>query len=304
LFVLSRSKSLTAGTGFWIVALSAIALGLSGCSAHAPAVANVPAKVPLRTATKAELLTAYSQLAHGVTSINAGVTMQLTAASSYTGVITQYHQVEGFLLAQRPSSIRVIGQAPVIGTNIFDMVSDGQTFQIFIPSRNQFLTGPAQLEKPSEKPVENLRPQHLLEAVFWQPVAASEPVLVEQVTDAGKPYYVLTVARAKGGSGAESSDWEIARKIWFERTGLTMARLEEYGDQGVLEADISFAQWDVSSGASYPKQITLARPTDGYTLVLSILKLTPNQEITADRFVLAQPPNAQVVHVGEEGDTK
>ena len=121
--------------------------------------AKVPANVPLRTATKAELVTAYDQLAHAVTSINAGVTMQLTAASSYTGVITQYHQVDGFLLAQRPSSIRVIGQAPVIGTNIFDMVSDGKTFQIFVPSRNQFLTGPAHLQKPSEKPVENLRPR-------------------------------------------------------------------------------------------------------------------------------------------------
>ena len=286
-----------------MAALCATTLWVSGCSGRPPAVAKVPVKVPLRTASKSELVTQYNQLARGITSLNASVTMQLTAASSYTGVITQYHQVEGFLLAQRPSSIRVIGQAPVIGTNIFDMVSDGKTFQIFIPSRNQFLTGPAQLEKPSEKPVENLRPQHLLQAVFWQPIAASDPVLIEQLAEADKPYYVLTVARSNP-AGIQNQDWEIARKIWFERVGLTMTRIQEYGDQGVLEADISLAQWDVFSGASYPKQITLARPSDGYTLVISILKLTPNQEITPDRFGLAQPPNAQVVHVGEEGEEK
>jgi outer membrane lipoprotein-sorting protein len=286
-----------------MVALAAMAFWASGCTSHAPVVAKVPANVPLRTATKAELVTAYNQLAHAVTSINAGVTMQLTAASSYTGVITQYHQVDGFLLAQRPSSIRVIGQAPVIGTNIFDMVSDGKTFQIFVPSRNQFLTGPAHLQKPSEKPVENLRPQHLLEAVFWQPIADSDPVLIEQAMEADKAYYVLTVVR-NGAGGAQHADWQIARKIWFERVGLTMTRLQEYGSDGTMDADISLAQWDTFSGVNYPKQITLARPSDGYTLVISILKLTPNQEIAADRFVLAQPPNAQVVHVGEEGDPK
>jgi hypothetical protein len=261
--------------------------------------------VPLRTASKAELVAAYNQLAHSVTSINAGVTMQLTAASSYTGVITQYHQVEGFLLAQSPSKIRVIGQAPVLGTNIFDMVSDAQTFQIFVPSRDQFLTGPAQLEKPSDKPVENLRPLHLLEAVFWQPIGAAEPALIEQETDSGKAYYVLTVVRSKPSSSAGNPDWQIARKIWFERVGLAMTGIQEYGDDGQKVADISYAQWDTFPGMKYPKQIALARPADGYTLQIVIAKLTLNEEITADRFVLAQPAGSQLVQMGQaEGDTK
>ena len=67
--------------------------------------------------------------------------MSPVAGSAYTGVIEEYHDVGGFILAARPAMIRVIGQAPVVSKDIFDMVSDGQTFRIFIPSKNSFLIG-------------------------------------------------------------------------------------------------------------------------------------------------------------------
>ena len=97
--------------------------------------------------------------------------MKLTAGSAYSGVIEQYHEVNGFILAARPADIRVIGQAPVVSKNIFDMVSDGSTFSIYIPSKNKFIVGPANLERRAEKPIENLRPQHLVDALFWPVIA-------------------------------------------------------------------------------------------------------------------------------------
>jgi hypothetical protein len=98
------------------------------------------------------------RLAISISALNASVTMKLSAGSAYTGAIEQYHEVNGFILAQKPSSIRVVGQAPVVGTNIFDMESDGKTFDVFIPSKNRFVTGPDNLERSFAKPIENLRP--------------------------------------------------------------------------------------------------------------------------------------------------
>src|ERR1700690_624948 len=65
---------------------------------------------PLQTAAKPELIEQYNKLANSIPSINASVTIQLTAGSSYSGVIQQYHEVNGFVLARKPSDIRVIGQ--------------------------------------------------------------------------------------------------------------------------------------------------------------------------------------------------
>jgi len=176
---------------------------VAGCAAsHTTTVKPSGPPVQLQTATKQELIERYNQQAGAFTSLNWTVTMTLTAGSAYTGVIKQYHEVKGFILAQRPASIRVIGQAPVVGTNIFDMESDGETFHIFIPSQNKFLTGPATLERPSAKPIENLRPQHIIGAIFWEPIPPQDPILIEEADDSASRDYVLTAIRRAEKSGA------------------------------------------------------------------------------------------------------
>jgi outer membrane lipoprotein-sorting protein len=261
--------------------------------------------VPLQTATREDLIAQYNREADGVTSINASVTMTLTAGSAYSGVIKQYHEVNGFILAEKPAKIRVIGQAPVVGTNIFDMESDGQTFNIFIPSQNKFLTGPANLERPSAKPIENLRPQHLTSAIFWQPIPDSAPVLMENASEAGGQYYVLTVVRiARRSEGAPPeattrADWEIALKVWFDRTDLRISRLQTYDAGGKIASDIRYAGWDAFESVKYPRQIRLSRPANDYALQIGITKATFNEPLPDDRFVLRKPPAAELVNVGE-----
>ena len=60
-------------------------------------------------------------------SINAAVELMPVAGSTYSGLIEEYHDVSGFILAAQPAKIRIIGQAPVLAKNIFDMTSDGQS---------------------------------------------------------------------------------------------------------------------------------------------------------------------------------
>ncbi|MFZ0979852.1 MAG: hypothetical protein WAN23_10670 [Candidatus Acidiferrales bacterium] len=253
--------------------------------------------VALQTASKADLIAEYNRQATAVTALNTGVTVTLTAGSQYTGVIKQYHQITGFILAERPSSIRVIGQAPVVGTNIFDMVSDGETFEIFIPSQNKFITGSENVERPSAKPIENLRPQHLINAVFWNAIPADAPVLFEQEREGNSQFYVLTVVRA--ASGASPQDWEIASRIWFDRADLSIARIETYDPGGTLVSDVRYSGWDTFGGVRYARQISLERPENDYRLDIGITKMTLNETITSDRFVLKQPPGTQLERVGE-----
>jgi outer membrane lipoprotein-sorting protein len=255
------------------------------------------APVALETASKADLIAQYNRQAEALTSLSAAVTMTLRAGSAYTGVIKQYHEITGFILAEKPSDIRVIGQAPVVGTNIFDMVSDGLTFDIFIPSQNKFIIGPANVERPSAKPIENLRPQHLLNAVFWSPIPMDTPVLVEEVPEGTSQFYVLTVVR---GARDGAQNWEIGRKIWFDRANLNIARVETYDPDGKLVSDVGYGNWDTFGGIRYPRQISLERPANDYRLDIGVTKLTPNETITPDRFALKQPPGTQLERVGED----
>lgn len=246
-------------------------------------------------------------MAEGVKTLNATVQLKLTAGSQYSGVIQEYHEVKAFLLAKRPEEIRMIGQAPVIGTTVFDMASDGKTFEVWIPSKNKFLTGPVALERQSEKPVENLRPQHLLDALLWPPIRKEEAVLFEEYNDESGRYYVLTLLR--GGY-----QMEILRKIWFDRSNLQVSRLEDFAPKGVLLSDVHFSDWQplapVQGNAAatppngsvdqFPRAIRIDRPKDDYHLDLQVTKVSLNEDLPTDRFALEQPAGAETVRVGDE----
>jgi outer membrane lipoprotein-sorting protein len=291
----------------WMIVATAAAISCSCGATHVSTKRNIPAAMrPVALdASREELLEKYNAVAQGVKSINATVELKPTAGSQYSGIIEEYHEVKAFLLAARPAKIRMIGQAPVIGKTIFDMNSDGQTFRVAIPSKNKFIVGPVAAERTSSKPIENLRPQHLLDALLWPAVQKEETVLFEEFNDAGGRYYVLTVLR--GGYQTE-----ILRKIWFDRADLQVSRLQVYGPKGLLLSDSHFSDWKPLLGdqeyvgatpsgiASFPMEIRIERPHDDYQLELAITKLMLNQEIPADRFSLEQPEGTELVNVGEE----
>ncbi|PYU29387.1 MAG: hypothetical protein DMG31_17675 [Acidobacteria bacterium] len=297
---------------FRVAELVLLSLALTGCAVSQKRAVPQNAIRPALEADQAQLVDSYNRQANAVRALNASVQMSPTAGSTYSGVIHEYHQVGGFVLAARPAMIRVIGQAPVVATNIFDMVSDGQTFRIFIPSKNEFLVGPTQLERATKNPIENLRPQHLLDAFFWTPIRAAEPVVLEQVEAPPARYYVLSVLRGSG------SDLEIARKIWFDRSDLRVSRLQIYGPAGRLDSDVSYADWqDVpppnpqENGAPaapsgnpaatplvFPRTFRIARPQQDYQLSVVITKLALNTGIPADRFSLMQPAGTELVNLG------
>ena len=294
----------------WMVSVALAAALAAGCAVSRRTIVKRPSGPPeaLQTATKQQLIDLYDYQANSITSMDAAVTMVLTAGSAYTGVIEQYHEVSGFILAQKPANVRVIGQVPVVGTDIFDMVSNGETFHIFIPSKNEFVVGPAKLERPSSKPIENLRPQHLTSALFWEPISLSDPVLFEQTAEGPKAYYVLTIIHRVGpadAANAAEANWEIARKIWFERVKLQVARIQTYDAAGQLASDIRYSDWDRFGAERYPRQISLNRPSSDYNLDLHIVHIALNIAIAADRFVLKQPAGTELVRVGEpKGNAK
>src|SRR5712671_4941617 len=292
-----------------LAAISCSCGGGSGVRVHTQL--TQPDKPIAKDATREELLDAYNLIARSTKTLNATVVLKPTAGSKYSGVIDEYHEVKAFLLAARPAEIRVIGQAPVIGTTVFDMASDGETFRVSIPSKNKFIVGPVAVERASSKPIENLRPQHLLDALLWPEIRKEESVTLREFNDENARYYVLTVLR--GGYQVE-----VLREIWFDRADLQVARMQTFGPKGLLLSDIRLVDWQPSDNAAgqtvstassssaplFPRAIRIERPHDDYKLDLQVTKVRMNEEIPADRFKLEQPPGSELAPVGEATENK
>lgn len=286
-----------------LLTLSALACGCGGRGGVTKTTNIPPAARPVYLdASREQLLDRYNALAQNLQTLDATVDLKPYAGSAYSGVITEYHDVKAFLLASRPYNIRMIGQVPVIGTTVFDMASDGQKFEVSIPPRNKFLVGPVSLNRPSSKPIENLRPQHLVDALLWPDVLKEETVLVEEYNDDAARYYILSVLRG----GYQS---EILHRIWFDRSDLHLARLETFGPKGALLSDVFYTNWQsvlmtAAPASSYPRGIRIDRPHDEYRLDLTVTKIALNDPLLPDRFALSAPTGAEVVQLTNGSEDK
>ncbi len=308
MIALGERETLRKNQRIWVLLLAFLAMPAAGCITIKTRTTVKKEEIrPQLESSEDDLLASYNKQVKSVQSLQATVDLIPSTGTTYSGVIEEYHDVPGFILAQRPATVRVIGQAPVVAKNIFDMVADEKEFRIYIPSKNSFLVGTTALVRPSKKPLENLRPQHILEALFWPELSPSANVLFEQFDFNVSRYYILTLLnQAKGGK------LSIARKIWYSRTDLQVSRVQIFGAGGKLDSDVTYADWEPvapaegtasTSTASFARDIHIWRPQDDYKLEVKILKLTLNEPISPDRFELAQPAGTELVHVGDEPST-
>ena len=259
--------------------------------------ASAPPK-PALLASRQQLVERYDRQAESVRTLHATVRLKAETGSAFAGVIKEYRQITAIVLAAQPSSVRVVGQAPVVGADIFDMVSDGKTFRMYVPSKKRFLVGPARLEQAGKKAIENLRPQPIFDALLWPRIGPEETVVLEQEFEEQPPEqdYVLTVLRRAGEA------FEVDRRIWFDRADLDVSRIEIFGPGGRLESDIRYGAWSGESGGpEFPRRIVLRRPNEDYRLEIDVTRLTLNQPIPPERFELEQPAGSELVKVGESG---
>ncbi|MGH9803674.1 MAG: hypothetical protein ACRD4D_00775 [Candidatus Acidiferrales bacterium] len=270
-----------------------------------------PEKVlPLQTATLDELVATLRRQQESVRTLNAEAELAPSTGSAYSGVIEEYHDVRAFILAvRRPESsaatssnpgepaeqVRMIGQAPVVRRTIFDMVADDESFRVLIPSKNKFIIGPNSARREAKSPIENLRPQHLFDAVFPQAPYSGTPVLLEENEVGGRRYYVISEIVL-----GEKGQFLLNRKWWFERSRLDVVRFQRFDDSGHLMADVHYSAWMESSDTPYPSQIELARPHEDYRLKLLIRELKLNEPIEADKFRLEQPGGTDLIDLAKD----
>ncbi len=306
--MLREQETLRKNPRTWVLLLALLTMQAAGCITIKRRTEVRKEEVrPQLESSEQDLLANYNNQVRAVQTLQATVDLIPSTGTTYSGVIEEYHDVPGFILAQRPATVRVIGQAPVVAKDIFDMVADEKEFRIYIPSKNSFLVGSTALNRPSKKPLENLRPQHIVEALFWPEFSSSDNVLFEQFDFNVSRYYILTLLRqATGGK------FEIARKVWYSRIDLRVSRVQLFGAGGKLDSDIQYSDWQPvpapegappAQQANFARDIHIWRPQDDYKLEIKILKLTLNETISPDRFELAQPAGTDLVRVGDESSS-
>src|SRR5271165_4329108 len=122
----------------------------------------------LLVATRDQLSERIASLYNSINSFQATITMTPSVGSVYKGQINEIADVKAIILFRKPSDIRIQAQAPVVRTQVLDMVSNGTEFGVFLNSKNLFIHGLNSAPATSKNKIENLRPAAFLSSLMIQ----------------------------------------------------------------------------------------------------------------------------------------
>jgi hypothetical protein len=257
----------------------------------------------VQTVMPDQLVERLNQRWDALDSLNASVEIQASVLKSKEGVAKDYTSVRGIILMLKPEMLRVYGRVPVLGTRMFDMVSDGKDFTLWIPSKNMAFKGANTVKKKSANQLENLRPGFFLDAIVVQGLEPDDLYSVvadsETVEDAARkhlftvPEYILSISRHK----LASNQLTPVRVITFHREDLLPYQQDLYDTEGNLETQVSYSAYQDFGGSKYPSRVVIKRPLEDIQVVLTIDKVMENPKnppLTGDEFVLKLTEGTQI----------
>ena len=276
----------------------------TGCLRHTRVVQVVKPPSVVVTASAQTLVSRLNAEFDAVRTLTTTVDVVASVGGGATGKVTEYRPFHGYIIIEKPRSLRVILQVPVLGSRGMDMVSDGQSFKMVIPIESQALEGKDQVVKASAKPLENLRPGIFFDSMLIEGLQPDELVALTESSRTVQPEnrkqpaiqepdYDLTMFRKDTGDILQT-----IRTVHINRVTLQPYKQDIFDAKGKLSTTATYDGWqrfpytgaDGKTGQiDFPTVINIDRPDDGYALRITVTKVTANQTLSPDQFELCVP---------------
>lgn len=285
-------------------------LMVNGCLFRSHKVESRASTVPLQTATQQQLIERINADSAKIKTMNAQVNIAASVGGAQKGKVTDYQEISGYILAEKPKMLRMIGLFPIVRNRAFDMVSDGENFKLSVPPKGKFIVGRNDVINPASKqPLENLRPQHIYDALLLREIDPKNEVAVlesstQSVVDTKTKvlnyrlnYILDVVRRGDKQPGEDHGQWYLSRKIYFNRIDLKPYKQVVYDMHGNIATIADYSSFTDYNGVNFPAEITIERPQEEYTIRLKITKLALNAPLKTEQFELQQPAGSQLVRL-------
>ena len=280
----------------WVLALL---LPLNGCLVSTHTLRRVEMPSHVMTASADQLIGSINKRCEAITSLSAIVDLQLIEGGPKKGKQTTSTSFSGTILERKPASLRVSVRLPVIGTTAVDMATEGQTFTLWVPVRNEAFEGANTVTTESQNPLENIRPNVFSDSLLLACIAPSDLVTLTSETKTlpdqkakhllAQPDYDLMVLGRKG-----NQELITERVIHFNRTDLTPYQVDIYDQNGAIQTEATYGPMETFGEISFPKTIAIKRPFDELQIQITFDKLSVNLPLPRDKFELTLPADTTI----------
>ena len=270
---------------------------------------NTAILLKLETATTAELKSEVNRLAQ-VNSMRAKMDLKFEDNSfAELGIAEKYKTAPGEIVVQRPASISLKIQVPVIYSDIVQMASDGEKFRVAVLEdggngkyrnfvvgtnnadysvlqkqvKNLNLNGDTEELQKNVNAFANIRPQHFTEAILVHPTSDEMFYVQSEIfQDEFDPKAKKNSPLARIFRGyylldelrkTEDGNLSIVRRFWFDRADkIRLARQQIFDAKGNLETDVVYgaeALFTESKNYRLPLRVEVTRPKEKYKMSLT-----------------------------------
>jgi outer membrane lipoprotein-sorting protein len=271
---------------------------LNGCLVHTRIVKRATMPSVVMTATADQLVKVINDRCKEIHSLSTTVDFQLTEGGPRKGKERTYTSFSGYILQRKPGALRVAGY--LVGLPAFDMATNGESFKLWIPSRNKVFEGSNAVTKESSNPLENFRPSVFADSLLVGCISPDDLVTLTSETrtelDAKskqptiQPDYDLTLLRRKGNS----QELVPERVIHFSRTDLQLYQEDMYDAKGTIQTTAIYGPMRTFGQQRFPSRVTIKRPLEELQILITIQKLTVNLAVPDDKFELKTPETATI----------
>jgi hypothetical protein len=273
---------------------------LTGCLWHTRRVPRAKMPVNVLTATPQQLVQIIDQQYDAVNAMFAQVTFTATEGGSLKGSQKTIAPFSGYIFIRKPESLRVIGYLPVVHTQAFDMASDGKTFRLWIPPRNEAVEGNNAVTQESANAFENMRPYMFVDSLLIPRIGPNDLLTVtgdsNTIVDPKtkkleiEPEYLLTVESRQDNS----SLLLVHRVIHFSRIDLRPSEEDIYDQNGQIQTQALYGPVQTYGTELFPGTITLRWPLQQQQILITVEKLKVNPPFNSQEFELKIPGGANV----------
>jgi outer membrane lipoprotein-sorting protein len=287
------------------IAATLLPFTLSGCIAifrtRKLPIPKAPANI--ETVAPPQLVEQLNERWEKLQTLVATVEIETSVEKTEQGVARDYTTFPANILLRKPGMMRVLGRMPIVHSTMFDMWTNGESFTIYVPSKNKAIKGLNAMKKKSANQLENLRPEFFYDAMVVRGLDSDDNYSVtadtETVEDPSKkhlllmPEYVVNITRSKPNSREQTP----VRVITLNRVNLQPIQQDLYDSDGNLATHVTYSNYRDFGFGPYPGTITIKRPLENFELVLAVEKVTQNMPLNDDQFVGKVPPETQVQHL-------
>jgi len=279
--------------------VSALLLPLNGCLVSTRTLERVEMPPHVLAASADQLIGAVNQRCNAIQSLAAIVDLQVIEGGPRKGKQTTTASFSGAILERKPASLRVTARFPMVGTTALDLATEGQTFTLLVPVRNEAFEGANSVTAQSPNSLENLRPNVFADSLLPGCIAPGDLVTLTSETKTrldpkgkhliSQPDYDLVVLRRKS-----SREMTTQRVIHFSRIDLKPYQIDIYDQDGAIQTEETYGPAKTFGAISFPKTILIKRPLDELQILINFEKLTANLPIPDNKFELTIPSDTTV----------